>query len=293
MHPVKRIIRAPISADCGVAFEIRRIERPLAFAGVADRQVWSDTQGRPCAFGYELDGAAWMELPGVAAFRFNRNSRSVVAFAARRLSIEVIREAYQHAVLPVALQYFGYEALHASAVSGRGGAVAFCAVSETGKSTLAAAFSARGYPVSADDAVVLDVGDSGSDIQALQIPFRPRYQCAAVSASATTDRYLNGSSAGAFPRERLGALCVLERDDQVAGDVSIRRLTAARGLAALLPHAHYFGLRDAERSHLMMQRYLDICARIPIFAIRFQAGMERLPRILDAIEAAVPALRGR
>ncbi len=271
-----------------VEFRISEGRAAVRPCGQEELEVWRDNRGAVSAYGFIADGLAWIELPGVASFRLDPADWAVTAFAKRKLSREALREHYHHAVLPIALQYFGYEVLHASAVCAAGGAVAFCAVSETGKSTLAAAFDARGYTIAADDAVALEVDDDGGAIRMLRIPFRPRYQCSAANAGATSRCIGGDAHGGEFLLQWLGALCVVERVEHAADEVSIDRLAPARALVALLPHAHCFSLRDAERRRLMMRRYLEICARIPVFAVKFETGLERLPRILDAIEGAVP-----
>src|ERR671935_59558 len=64
----------------------------------------------------------------------------------------------------------GREVLHASAVITARGVVAFCAVSTTGKSTIAYQFSRRGYGIWADDALAFDGADRG--VTALWLPFQ-------------------------------------------------------------------------------------------------------------------------
>jgi hypothetical protein len=34
----------------------------------------------------------------------------------------------------------------------------------------------------------------------------------------------------------------------------------------------------------MMEHYLELVAKVPVFAIRFRPGLERLPAIADVIE---------
>ena len=64
-------------------------------------------------------------------------------------------------VLPNVSLAHGREALHASAVHSPHGVVAFAAPSGTGKSTLAGELVRRGWPLCADDVLVLDAGADG------------------------------------------------------------------------------------------------------------------------------------
>jgi hypothetical protein len=88
---------------------------------------------------------------------------------------------------------------------------------------------------------------------------------------------------GAKPEPaRLVALCVLSRDDDRDG-ITVERLGAA-AIPALLTHAYCFSLQQAIFKRRMMEHYLELMAKVPVFAIRFRPGLERLAAIADAIE---------
>src|SRR5438045_2629057 len=131
-------------------------------------QVWRE-QDQVCAYGYAADGARWMHVPDLATFRLGRE---VAAFTLPSADPDLIRDAFERNVLPMAIQALGGEALHASGVVGSSGVVAFCGESGTGKSTLACALSARGYRLWADDAVAFEPGDGG--LVAVPLPFQLR-----------------------------------------------------------------------------------------------------------------------
>jgi hypothetical protein len=231
-----------------------------------------------------------MELPGVATFRFDSANMRVTAYPEPNTDAALVHEAYRHAVLPVALHYFGTEVLHASAVQTASGVVAFCAISETGKSTVAAALSARGYPLWADDAVAVEADDD-PPIRTVNLPFdlRLRSASAAHLGEAASAGPARGGRWREFEAHPLAALCVLERMEPTGSEVRIERLPPAQAFAALLPHAFSFSLNDPERKRLMLGRYLRIAARAPTFRVSFAPGFERLPAVLDAIERTVGA----
>jgi hypothetical protein len=52
-------------------------------------------------------------------------------------------------------------------------------------------------------------------------------------------------------------------------------------------------MRDVERKRLMVERYLGLSARLPVFEIRFRPGLDVLPAILDRIEQRVIGVSGR
>ena len=37
----------------------------------------------------------------------------------------------------------------------------------------------------------------------------------------------------------------------------------------------------------MVQQYLDLTARVPVFAVHFESGLDKLPMILDTIERVI------
>lgn len=265
-------------------------ERP---SDSAEIEVWRDVLNIACAFGYSAESNAWFELLGVATFRFDPAKMWVTAYPEPDVDSALVHEAYRHAALPIALHYFGAEVLHASAIRTARGVVAFCAVSETGKSTIAAALSARGYSLWADDAVALEVGER-PPVHTIRLPFDLRLRSASaaylgVDASALPARV---SPTSEFATSPLAALCILERIEPTLAEVTIEQIPPARALAALLPHAFSFSLKDPLRKRLMFQRYMRIAAGTPTFRVSFAPGFERLPFVLDAIEQSIDAFAG-
>lgn len=250
--------------------------------------VWRDLAGRPCAYGHTVAGQHWMHWPRLASYRFDDEGADVVAYSSDAVSAESITDTFHRMVLPLALQRRGLEALHASAVTIGRRVVAFCAVSGTGKSTLAYALHrTRGYPQWSDDAVVFRVG---SEITAIPLPFDVRLL---PEAAAELSRRSRRASAAVLPAPLtpapLGAICVLRRRDPNAfgGDVSVSRLPRLEALTAVLEHAHCFSLTDVARKKLMMEHYLDVAERIPVLQVRFKPGLDRLPAVVEGVSRAL------
>ena len=190
----------------------------------------------------------------------------------------------------MALQVSGREVLHASAFRSPAGVIALCADSETGKSTIAYGLNSRGYPLWADDLVAFEISTCG--MQALSLPFnlRLRPSAAAMFDLDTTQLPVAASGDGVTPGSEtapLAAICVLRREVTSGTPVTVRRLSSAEAFAAVLSHAWSFALQDRERKRRMINHYLELVARTPIFDISFQPGRENLPAILDAIEQMV------
>lgn len=248
-----------------------------AEAGV---QVWRE-HGEVCAYGYAAAGANWLHLPRVATFRFVDESRRVVAVAGAAVPERTVVDAFERTVLPLALQFFGAEALHASAVLGPGGVVALCGDSGVGKSTLAHVLSTRGHELWADDAVVFDPRDGG--VVAVPLPFRPMLRPAAVAALGAA-----ALPSGDPAEEPLACLVVLER---APGDsrVSTRRLAAAEALEAAIAHAYCYRPEDLERNRRMMTTYLELVARVPVFELRFATDLEQVGAVAERVEELLVA----
>jgi len=254
-------------------------------------EVWREHDESVCALGHMAGGEHWFHLLGVGSFRFGE-SGAVVAVPDAGRDEEVVRDAYRRSVLPLVLQARGLEVLHASAVRAPHGVVALCAVKETGKTTLAYALSQRGYPLWADDAVVVET--SAEPVRVRQLPFGMRLRPASA-AFFGHDRQVGGSRrdprahvsgvAGDFDDAvPLAALYVLVRDEGVATGATVRPLSAARALTAVLAHAYCFSLADEARKGRMMAQYLALVSRVPVHEVRFGTGLDRVPAILDAIE---------
>jgi hypothetical protein len=250
-------------------------------------EVWRDGQGSFLAYCYANKEVAWIEWPEVANFRFDKQTGRVVAFPTPFAKTELIEDVYRRTIVPVVLQALGIEVLHASAIATPDGIVAFCAKSGTGKSTLSYALHQRGYQLWADDAVALEITDAR--VSSFFLPF-------AMKLRPEAKAFFGVEVAPAFPLfpkiesaieksvpAQIAKLVILHRV-QPGETVSARPLSSVQAFATLLPHAYCFSLRDRGRKQVMMQNYLDLVARVPVFELCIEAGMDKLPMILNCIE---------
>jgi hypothetical protein len=248
---------------------------PSPWEAEGDVEVWRE-QGEVCAYGYVAAGGNWMHLPDVATFRLGTE---VVAFPLASATPEIVRDAFERSVLPMALQALGGEALHASGVLGPSGAVALCGDSGAGKSTLACAVSARGYALWADDAVSFEVATDG--VVAVPLPFRMKLR--PDLAAVIGDCRVAGSSGR--PPAALAAAVILRRDG--ARPVSVVPLEGGEAFEAALEQGYCYRPSDTERRKGMVDAYLELVARIPVIEVRFEPGWEHLDVLVDALEEIV------
>jgi hypothetical protein len=220
-----------------------------------------------------------MRLPDVGAFELSASE--IVVHPHADASPELVLDAYRRTVLPMALQVLGHEVLHASGVVGPRGVVALCALSETGKSTLAFALSRRRFRLWGDDAVAVDLVDG----RALSIPLEFRLSLREASAEHFgTPGTVEGDRA-----ERpldLATICILERVHRGA-DATITRVSPAEAFPTVLAHGYCFDLENTRRKRQMMDTYLELVSRVEVLRVRFRPGFDRLPFVLDALESAI------
>lgn len=239
-------------------------------------EIWRELDGSVIASGWLRGGRREIAFPGLAIYEFSADQGSVIATPEPGAATPAIFDTYFRSVLPLVLQVRGAEVLHASGLIIGGGLVPLCAVSGTGKSTLARALSRRGHRLWADDAVVLD------GTNALPLPFRVKLRTASqewFSEPALSPVYRG------LPACPLRAICVLERDE--SSPVRIHRLTQAAAFPQLLRHAYCFSLADRERRRTMLERYLRLAIGVPVFELRFRSGLSRLEEMADEIKRAV------
>lgn len=256
--------------------QITRSAGPVPPPNRSGTEVWLDVQGAQVGYGHAEE--AWLHLPGVATFTFGPSG--VEAVAREDVAIEKIRDAHRRLVLPLALQALGQEVLHASAVAFETRAVAFCAESGIGKSTVAYSLARRGHPPCADDAVAIEPGRRGPEL--IPLPFALRLRPASAA--------YYGEDAGPLEvqdpagRQPLAAICVLQRRDEGTG---IHRLGRSEAFPAVLAHAYSFGLNDERQRRRMMEHYLSLASEVPVFRVFLASGLSTLAGTLDEIEAAV------
>jgi hypothetical protein len=237
-----------------------------------DVEVWRE-QGQVCAYGYAAAGDDWMHLPGLATFRLGPE---VVAYRVPSATSDLVNDAFERSVLPMAVQALGGEALHASGVIGPQGIVALCGKSGTGKSTLARAIGARGHELWADDAVAFEIANAG--VVAIPLPFRVNLR--PESAEVLGDGGVVGSAER--PSTRLATVAILRRD--LARSVSVARLEGGRAFRATLEQGYCYRPSDVERRGRMVDAYLELAAQVPVVEVRFQPGWEQLELLVDALE---------
>jgi hypothetical protein len=245
-------------------------------------EVWRE-QGQVCAYGYQARGQNWLHLPGLATFRFLRSEQPVIGIPTRSADTGAVRDAFERTALPLALQSLGRQVLHASAVRGAAGVIAFCGDSGTGKSTLAYAAARRGYQLWADDAVAFEV--TGDDVTAVPLPFRMILRPESSAFFGVNADLARIPAAGRA--EPLTAVVILERSGEIGHGVAVSRLSGADAFSSALAQGYCYRPTDREQNARMVDDYLELCLRVPVVTARFEPRFESVEKLLDALANAL------
>lgn len=271
------------------------------------RIIMADWRGNPVASASRIDEGDWIFahvdddhwvfVSGCASFHFRQGSEYVTARAEPFAPRQQILDAYYGAALPMAVQVaLGSQALHASAVVvPQAGVLAFCGDSHSGKTTLAYGLSRRGYSIWADDVVAVDASRA-EGVWSLRLPFLLNLRAPSAThfgALPETAAARAGEECGEWTSVRLAALYVLERRESDRPSSSrASRLSTAEALTAVLAHAYKFFPQTPADRRRMMQDYLEVAARVPVFRLYVPPGFDALAAFFDEIEETVAEIAG-
>jgi hypothetical protein len=261
----------------------------ISVAPTDARVIISDPEGRPQAYGSRVGAECCVAVPDRGTFRFQPGLEVVVAEQNPGADEESVLDAYRSAALPMAVQVvLGSQVLHASGVVAPDrGVLSFCGLSHTGKSTLAYGLSLRGYQIWADDILAFDASD-GEAVCSIRLPFRFNLRAASAAHFALVGPVSPAADDDAdWTRAPLASIYTLERTDMSSACAAVRRLAPEDAFAAVLEHAFFFQPQTTEERRLMMHDYLELIARIPVFAVKVGPNLETLDALLDEVEASI------
>lgn len=250
---------------------------------------WHDARGRLVARSTTEGAFHWMDIAGVGTFRFPvtvpDDLRPQVAVAPHPGATPADTEDfYLRTVMPIALQAYGLEALHASGVSFAGfGVVALCGRPTAGKSTLAFALAERGHAHVADDAVVFDPGS----LRVLPLPTAARLRRRSAEHFGMPRKSQVFVSLAGWDEEAarplpFGAAVFLERG---ADRLTLRRLDPRAAFNDLLAESYAFTMSDVDRKRALLSSYMGLASRLPVYRLSYPDGLEHLAEACDAVAA--------
>ena len=261
-----------------------------------DTTVWLDGDNGAVAFSATRGAWHWFRITGAGSYRFPVSDAGSIfecgVVPEGGASSAILVDSYYRSVVPRALQAYGFEALHGSAVAVNGGVVALCAQRETGKSTIAFALQQRGHEAVADDAVVMTVPglDEDRPVEVLPLPFalRLREQSAKHFEAPAKRRVLVDSHSHRAGEQRLplSAIVMLARHD---GPVTLERVAGDQAFSLALSQSHAFSMEHGQRKKSMVGNYMRLVRLVPTFRLSFPSGLDHLGAICETIEGLVGA----
>lgn len=264
-----------------------------------DATVWQAGEHTPQVVMQRLGEWCWVEVDGVASYRFPADSADGSVRCDAYLSgasPDVVTDLYYRTIVPLALQTYGLESMHGTALEHDGGAVLLCAPSRTGKSTLAHALSAHGWPLLADDGLVWEVSDepqAGAYLHPIPFSLMLR-EPSSVSGRSVVERRDHEQLVEARDHDQqpaatgpvpVRAVLLLERSGETAP--AAERLGKREAFTRLLAPSYAMSLADKSRKGRMMAAYLQFVRAVPVFALRYPSGLDRLPEVVDFVQGLV------
>lgn len=232
----------------------------------------------------------WVWQPGVGGIRFNPQKPEILAAPLDGVDRAWFDDLVARSWLPAVYQVWGRQVLHASAV-GRavdGGVVAFAGPGEAGKSTLAYALSRRpGWTQVADDTLAFSSAGQSIALHPLRNETRLRPSTAAFYGRTSEAPRALEWPAGALV---LAAVYFVTGNVGLSETVRIVRLAPADAYVRLLEQAHAFTLKIPEFNQQLMRDYLDLTARVPIFALTYRKSFDAIDEMLDVLETHATGL---
>ena len=246
-------------------------------------EEWRDECGKVFARAFSADDHYRIDWAGLGTFAFRPGSRDVLVWPEPDAPHEEISDTFDRLLQPVILQAVGKQALHASAVVGPSGTIAFCGNAGSGKSTLGFAMRQAGYRQLSDDALVLQL--EGDRVSVCPLPFASSLRPASRLHFGYSDQ-IPTPRVDLRPADlALSAIFLLQQDDQI-GRPRLALLPQAQAFSALLAHANCFDAQDRSQTRRLVDSYLAIVSLVPVFALHYRPDLQRLPQLIEIIQDA-------
>jgi len=266
-----------------------------------------DANGVPALTATELpDGWLRLAYTDGATFLIDAHGTEVWVQFPPSLTLDDVSSYLLGPVLGLVACLHGRACLHASGVAIDGRAIALVGPPGAGKSTTAGAFGALGYPVLADDVMVLEPAASGL----LAYPGYPRLRLWPASVPALDSlgasipslppdwgerRYHFDISGGVYTFQRaplpLGAVYVLSPRSGSAGSPHVEAVTGREVLMSLVTNTFAGRLLDREMRAREFDIFSQAAASVPIRRVTPLDDRARIAELCDAVVADYRGLR--
>jgi len=261
--------------------------------------------GRVDAYMLREGGWVWIRFERLATYRF---PESPVEGALRcevmpdpDVERAYVVDQFYRSITPYAFEAYGFENVHGCALRTPGGALVIAARPKTGKTTLGLLMSRRGYPLLADDAVIIDPAPAGEQGRPSlrTLPFVPMARRETAVRFGLPVRQRIDPPKG---RVKLGdpiplaAIVFLARGGHGGEDrpgsapvstTNLERLRPAEAFEALLSRAHFVDPAQLSGDRRSISGYLRVVAHVPVFRLTYPSGFDVLEEVAELIERDV------
>lgn len=260
---------------------------------------WTSADGEVWLSAARERGGYLLRFQDMAEFSVTADGALIDGRPAPGLPLETLRHLLLDQVIPLVLSHRGRLALHASAVAGPRGAIAFVGRTGRGKSTLGASFCRSRFELVTDDCLVVEEDARG-------LAAVPGYPAVRLWPDVISALFGDGAGShavahytdkralapdgqhGRFPREPvpLREIFVLDepREASAPEGLHISPLPAREAFAALLEHTYRLDISDRERLRREFDRLARLAARCRVSRLTFPRDLAALDDVRAAVE---------
>lgn len=276
-------------------FSLRWMEAVGAPHGLRWSVVWAASGGEPDVMFARHGFVRYVRVADRAVFRIAPGG--AIEIGSDQADAGWLRHVLLDQVLPLTLASAGATILHASAVEIDGAAVLLVGAAGAGKSTLASGLAQLGFPVLADDGILLKE-EAGRPIavpsyQGLRLwpdaaaaVSRGAFSSTPMSAYSTKRRLIpSAPSSGCGPLPVAAVLSLIPGE----GPPGFERLSRRDAALAFVQHAFLAepDVPDALAAHL--ERACRWSTLAGVRTVRYRRNLDRLPELARAVIAHVRA----
>lgn len=285
----------PLADPGGADVEVTETDAPLSDEPFDDETIGAN--GHP-VFSLLADGGVRLAWPGLSECVVSADGHKVTVHALAGVPRMTILAYPLTQALSFALIRMGREPLHATTVRIGDSAVGIMGDCGYGKSTLAAAFVARGFGLLSDDLLVADVRKDRVFVCSgfARLKLSPEMADALLGnsfkgtelAPVTDKRMIDvGSNSVAADRVPLDMIYVLGNpSERCAGDrVTVRPLSGSKSLMQLIGNTYNDVITGRKRLSSQLAHAAAMVKRVPVKSLRYPRSLERLGEVCDTILA--------
>jgi hypothetical protein len=257
-------------------------------------EPWVDRHGTEFGCCWEEGDDFHVRIYGAGSFQFNPHSWVVLGVPDPDVRPRKFYRVFCRKVLHLVLQMHSCEVLHANGLVVQGTCIALCGACTMGKSTLSYAWYRRGGSVFADDMLAYRADDRAIRICPMPFRLRPRPPATEVFGPPTPDapewveREEYSSELGDGVMRAL--YFVDRRPEEADPTVLFELVRPTEALPALLGQSLCLTVRDRQRNRGLLDHYISLVDRVPVFRFSYPTGLQHVDRILDRLSDHVCSL---